>query len=427
VNQQAHTQEGVGRAPASSQKYWDAVARVDRWIEWNKHRSNDPYDVLGSPLLVWLRSSRFDPVSAVASKEGKASTFRRVVKRSLVPVYQSAHFMRLLRLALGIRKGINPKTMGLLAQGYARLYRVTSDPAYLKKIDHCLQWLIDQSNRDFGKYCWGIPYVWQMVRPNYRIPKGGPQSTLTAVNGLGFLDAFELTRQEQYLDVAKSCCEFLLENLNIDHVSDEQMAFSYTPYDRTHVLNVNLHCGALLSRVWVHTNDRRYLDACLKAARFTVAHQRPDVAWHYSSPLDGFVNAVDNYHTGDNLEYLAVIRASVGDFPFEESLRRGIDYYLSHFFLESGLPKFTDELEYPVDIHGCAQSIITLTTLSEFDHRCRPLLFKVTDWVLENMTAREGYFYYRMYGSGSYDRSDYIGWGDAWMVKALALLLALSA
>ena len=406
-------------------RYWQALSQVDQWIEKKKHVGNDPYDVLGSPLLVYLRSSRFDPVSVVASKEESTSNYRKRLKELLVPVYQSARFMQLLRVVLGIRKTINPKTMGLLAQGYVQLHKITPEERYLHKIDYCLQWLIDHSNRDFGKYCWGIPYVWQMVRPNCRIPKGGPQSTLTAVNGLGFVDAYELTGNERYLDVARSCCDFFLDDLFIDRISDTQIAFSYTPYDRTHVLNVNLHCGALLSRVWSHTREDRYLDSCLKASRFTVAHQREDGAWHYSSHLDGFVNAVDNYHTGDNLEYLNVIRSHVPDFPFEAAYQKGLTYYLEKFFLADGFPMYTDELKYPVDIHGCAQSIITLAALGTEDSRCRVLAFKVADWVLDTMADREGFFYYRLYDSGSYDRSDYIGWGDAWMVKALALLLAL--
>jgi hypothetical protein len=412
---------------SSAQRYWDVVRKVDEWIERHSHAGNDPYDVLGSPLLVYLRSSRLDPVSVVASKVTTQSSFRKNVKTLLVPVYQSASFMRLLRLVLGVRKTINPKSMGLLVQGYVRLHRLGREEKYLKKIDYSLRWLMDHTNQDFGKYCWGIPYVWQMVNPNCRIPKGGPQSTLTAVNGLGFLEAFELTGREQYLDVAKSCCDFFLENLNIDRVSDKQIAFSYTPYDRTHVLNVNLHCGALLSRVWKHTRTERYLDACMKATQFTVAHQREDGAWHYSSHLDGFINAVDNYHTGDNLEYLDAIRSSVPEFPFEQSMKKGLDYYLAHFFLESGFPKYTDELLLPVDIHSCAQSIITLATLSDYDERSASVARKVAGWTLDNMFHPEGHFYYRMYKAGSYDKSDYIGWGDAWMVKAFALLLANEA
>lgn len=415
------------REDSSTHRYWKAVRRVDEWIERHGHAGNDPYDVLGSPLLVYLRSSRLDPVSVVASKVTTQSSFRKNVKTLLVPIYQSAAFMRLLRLVLGVRKTINPKSMGLLVQGYVQLHKLAPEEEYLNKIDYSLRWLMEHTNQDFGKYCWGIPYVWQMVNPNCRIPRGGAQSTLTAVNGLGFLDAFELTGNEQYLDVAKSCCDFFLENLNIDRINDRQIAFSYTPYDRTHVLNVNLHCGALLSRVWKHTRTDRYLDACLAAAEFTIVHQREDGAWHYSSHLDGFINAVDNYHTGDNLEYLLAIRSSVPDFPFEQSLKKGLDYYLAHFFLESGFPKYTDELLFPVDIHSCAQSIITLAALSFYDDRCASLAGKVACWTLDHMSDPEGYFYYRMYNAGSYDKSDYIGWGDAWMVKAFALLLTNQA
>jgi hypothetical protein len=165
----------------------------------------------------------------------------------------------------------------------------------------------------------------------------------------------------------------------------------------------------------------------MKAASFTIAHQREDGAWHYSSHRDGYVNAVDNTHTGDNLEYLFLLRSSVAQFPHEDALKSGVDYYLNHFFLENGMPKFTDQLLYPVDIHSCAQSVITLASLARYEPRCREVAFRATDWILDNMRDPEGFFYYRLYDANSYDKSDFIGWGDAWMVKALALLIASTA
>ncbi len=405
-------------------KYWKALRAVDHWIEKHNYSSYDPYDILGTRLILYLRSCPWDPVSIVSSKDDSPSALQKFMKDKLAFFYQSTFFMQLLRISFGVHKTINPKTMGLLSQAYSVLYRLTKEEVYIKKINYCLDWLIKHTNTDFGKYCWGIPYVWQMVRPYYRIPKAAPQSTLTAVNGLAFVDAFEVTQNEKYLEVAVSSCEFFLQNLNVEKIADTQIAFSYTPYDHTHVLNVNLHCGALLSRVWKITKKDVYLDSCIKAANFTISHQRMDGAWHYSSHLDGQVNAVDNYHTGDNLEYLYVIKENIPDFPFEGALKKGLDYYLSKFFLPTGLPKLTDQLIYPADIHSCAQAVITLARLSSYDKHCLPLAQKVTYWALENMRDSDGYFYYRLYDSGNYDKTDFIGWGDSWMVKALALLIA---
>lgn len=401
--------------------YRTALDEVIRWIEKCRYTSYDAYDIVGTPLVVYLRSRSWDPVSIVSSKEPEKAPAKSLFKTLAAPLYQTTASTRMLRLLLGARKTIHPKAMGLLAQGYASLYRTTKDDLYLGKLKFCLGWLMQNTNNDTGKYCWGLPYVWQTVRPSNRIPKYAPQSTLTAVNALAFVDAFEITGDQQYLDVAHSSCEFFLRDLHIDVINERQLAFSYTQYDKTHVLNVNLHCGALLARVWKHTRHQEYLDHCMKGTDFTVSHQRPDGAWHYSSHLDGHVNAVDNTHTGDNLEYLHAMKTAVPDFPYTGALQRGLDYYLAHFFLEDGRPKFTDELVYPTDIHSCSQSAITLSLLAGFDERCAPQAESVIDWILHTMRDPKGYFYYRQYEGGRMDRHDFIGWGDSWMMKALAL------
>src|SRR5207253_2997270 len=158
------------------------------------------------------------------------------------------------------------------------------------------QWLMKNSDQlGFGQFCWGLPWVWpsEVVIPRY-----GPQSTISTVDALGFVDLYETTGDRQYLDVARSVCEFFLQHLHLDKVTPDAWAFSYTPYDKQHIINVNFHCGALLARVWRHCGDERYLTTLLKICNFSVTEQRPDGAWHYSAKIDGFVNAVDNTHTG---------------------------------------------------------------------------------------------------------------------------------
>ena len=398
-----------------------AVVKVVSEIERMDYRSHDPYDLLGSGPIVWLRSRKSKTLSAITSKE--PSRKEKLIRAVVAPIYQSTFTWAVYRLLFGVRPLQHPKTMGLMMQGYLGLYRALGEIRHLEQAKRCAQWLMTNSDQlGFGYYCWGLPWMWPS---DEQIPRFGPQSTLSAVNGLGFVELFDATGDARYLEVARSVCDFYLKHLTIDRTDPDSWAFSYTPYDKTHIINVNFHCAALLARVWEKTGDSRYLETLLKVCNFSVAEQRPDGAWHYSAAVDGFVNAVDNTHTGDNLEYLTIIRRVLGErFPYEEAYRKGIDYYLTNFMSEDGMPYYTDTEHYPVESHPACQMLITLACLSNIDKRAMPLAHRLACWITENMMNKEKTrMVYRIYDSGRVDRSYSISWGDAWLVKGLGLLL----
>lgn len=398
--------------------------RIIEEIERRQYRSHDPYDLLGSGPIVWLRRRQNAAINAITAKA--PSRKERIVRQLVSPIYQSSAVMSLYRWLLRIPAVQHPKTMGLMLQTYATLYRSVGQGSYLDRARDCAEWLMRNTDQmSFGYYCWGLPWDWPS---EVTIPRFGPQSTLSAVNALGFVDLYEATKDERYLEVAVSTCDFFLNCLKIDKINSDQWAFSYTPYDQTHVINVNFHCAALLARVWQYRNNERYLNTLLKICNFSASEQRPDGAWHYSAKLDGFVNAVDNTHTGDNLEYLAIIRNVLqSDFPYETEFRKGIDYYLEHFLSPEGMPCYTDSEPFPAESHPAGQMLITLAELAEIDPRSLAMADTLLQWIIEHMMNRQrNRICYRVYETGRVDRSSSISWGDAWLAKGLARLLAVA-
>lgn len=399
--------------------------RVIEEIERHQYRSHDPYDILGSKPIVWLRQRQSSALSALTAKA--PSRNQRLIRQLVSPIYQSSAVMGIYRWLLRIPEVQHPKTMGLMLQTYVTIYRVLGDDSYLDRARLCAAWLIRNTDQmGFGFYCWGLPWEWPS---DVTIPRFGPQSTLSAVNALGFVELYEATKDPRYLEVAVSTCEFFLNCLKIDKIDHDKWAFSYTPYDRTHIINVNFHCAALLARVWQHRNDERYLNTLLKVCNFSASEQRPDGAWHYSAKVDGFVNAVDNTHTGDNLEYLTIIRDVLrGEFPYEVEFRKGIEYYLVNFLSPQGMPSYTDTEPFPAESHPAGQMLITLAVLAGLDCRSLAMADTLLLWILNHMMNREhSRIYYRVYETGRVDRSCSISWGDAWLAKGLACLLAANS
>jgi len=399
------------------------VNKVINEIERVKYLSHDPYDILGSRPIVFLRQRRSSALTAITSKT--PSRKQQIARKFIAPVYQSSTFMSLYRALLGIPPSQHPKTMGLMLQAYGALHRALGLRQYLDGARLCAEWLITNADQlGFGHYCWGLPWEWPS---DVTIPRHGPQATISTVNGLGLLDLYEITGDEKYFDVARSVCEFFLKDLYLDRVRSNAWAFSYTPYDRTHIVNVNFHCAALLARVWKICRDEDYLATVHNVCNFSIAEQRPDGAWHYSARVDCFLNAVDNTHTGDNLEYLAIIREALApDFPYETEFRKGIDYYLTHFLSPEGMPYYTDTEAYPAESHSACQMLITLAALAHIDNRARPMADRLLSWIMRYlMNRQQNRMYYRLYETGRTDTSYSISWGDAWLAKALAMLIEL--
>jgi len=110
------------------------------------------------------------------------------------------------------------------------------------------------------------------------------------------------------------------------------------------------------------------------------------------------------------------------DKELETSLRSGLEFYLANFFTKEGIPKYYPDRIYPVDIHSCAQAIITLKKLQAFRSDVEDWLDKVVEWTLENMRSQSGYFYFQKYRLYT-NKIRYMRWSQAWMFKALSYYL----
>ncbi len=175
-----------------------------------------------------------------------------------------------------------------------------------------------------------------------------------------------------------------------------------------------------MARVGKATGNTDASDLVLRAACYSVHKQAPDGSWPYGeAPTQRWI---DNFHTGYNLCALQTIKEQTGSADFDDSIREGSTFYLNHFFLDSGIPKYFHNRTYPIDIHSVAQSLLTLCTFNrndEFKDRVQTVL----RWSVERMLCAEGFFRYRK-GRWLTNSIPYIRWSQAWMLLALAHLVA---
>lgn len=266
--------------------------------------------------------------------------------------------------------------------------------------------------------CWGYSFPWQTR--TIVVPSRFPNLVCTTFVADALLDAYEHCGDEQCLDMAISATNYIVNELFWSEGAD--CGFSYPlPSLRSRVHNANFLAAALLCRAYTHSREEVFLATALKIARYSVRKQHADGSWPYGE--SSTQQWVDNFHTGYNLIGLRAIGKYANTAEFDESLRRGFQFYRDHFFREDGSVRYFHNRNYPVDVHCVAQSIITLVVLKTLSADALPSAQRVLDWAVNHLYDTRGFFYYRQLRFLKI-RTSYMRWSQAWMVLALATLIS---
>ncbi len=365
------------------------------YVERNEYKGWDPYDGLNSIVFQHtpLRKSSWARLAWI-----------QFFKRSPVN----------FRGLLGVPRQYNSKGLGLFLSGYVNLYHQSSTPETLSVIHFLIGKIKESVRPGYSGACWGYNFDWQ-ARAFFQ-PEGTPTVVATTYVASALLDAYDITRDESLLAMARSSCDFILKDLNRTPDDRGNFCFSYSPLDSTQVFNASLLGSRLLARVYHHTREEILLSEANRSVAFCCTRQRPDGSWSYGTlPFHAWI---DNFHTGFNLECLDDYLKYGGDTSFRENYDKGMKYYLENFFTTEGKCKYYNNQLYPIDIHGPAQLIIMLCKARKLPAH-RVLADSVLKWTIFNMQDQSGYFYYQLKAWGS-SRIPYMRWAQAWMFCALS-------
>lgn len=386
----------------------NSFACLRDYCENEKYKGWDPYDGLNSRIFQAFPFFKNSPLCRLIVIQG----FKRCP-------------FNLRRLAM-VPKDYNAKGIGLFLQGYCNLYKaVVANPeltSHLGKIcqieariNELAELLITLQSKGYSGACWGYNFDWQ-ARRLFLFPKYTPTVVATNFCATALIDAYEVTKNQKYLDVALSAAEFVMNDLHRAECNDGFL-FSYSPLPGNDtVYNASLLGSKLLAYCYYYTGKKEYYDAARMSVLACCNGQSKDGSWVYGLlPVQSWI---DSFHTGYNLDGLIAYEEMTGDKSFHDYIEKGFDFYIKNFFEENGSPKYYHNQKYPIDIHCPGQLFITLHRLSKFDEY-KTLADKVLNWTITNMQDKKGYFYYQL-KKGISSKIPYMRWSNAFMFNALS-------
>lgn len=382
----------------NKKKLEDALKNLQNYIEKSYFRGYDPYDALKSPLfkLPFFRSNKLLRFGA-----------QQLVKRSPVN----------LRKLLAVPKGKNPVTLGLCIQAYSYLSEVytAEKHAYRKKIDNLIEELIELISEGFSGNCWGYDFDWEARYAS--IPALQPTIVATGFIVNSLFECYRLTGNEKAKELIIGTKDFVLQDINRTYEEDGSFVFSYSPFDKQKVFNASMKGIRILAFIYHLTKDEELKSTAIKAADYVIDSQNENGSWYYAKRSTGAW--IDNYHTGyilDSLDdFINYFNPSAK--KYKESLNKGFEYYTNHFFEYNKIPKFYDNVIYPIDCTSAGQSILTLTRFNKTE-----LAISVAEYMIDSMQNEKGFFYFRKFKNYQI-KTSFMRWSNAWMFVGLSYIL----
>ena len=403
------------------QLFREIVEKIWKKTVFDEFLGSDPYDGLNSiilgPLLMHSRKLRF--------------VITQLVKRCPVN----------LRQLLMVPIGSNPKGLALFLSGL-------SDVPSLNTMKRHSAWLTDlllsQASSPDGSPAlavdrrlnlgledrlrkegftgeaamgWGYNFPWQ-GRAFYQ-PAWSPTVVCTSF----VLDAFSDSKHPLLPAIATSSARFVGECLN-RHEDSSGVCFSYSPFDNTRVFNASLFGAKILARANLFSSNRNEVWKTLaeQAVAYVIAKQKNNGSWAYGEA--GYWQRVDNLHTGFVIETIEAISQLLQTTEWDNSIRRGLEFYSSELFESDGTAKYYSDSKYPLDPHSFAQGAITFLKLSRHDPDAVETAGKILSRGINLLwnERKKGFIFqrYRYYTNPVV----HLRWSQAWMFRAIGRFLS---
>ena len=374
-------------------------------------------------LHAWCRAHDFagyDPFDALNSRVFQLTPLNRSRTARLFWTQAIKRFPVNLRPLALVPPQKNSKGLALFVLAALSNYRRVKTIEAENESRDLLEELWSARIHSYKGAAWGYNFAWQSR--NFFAPHGTPMIVPTAFAARALMEGHQAFGDDSFLQMARSSCDFILNDLKRTIDTNDEVCFSYSPSDSTQIFNASLLAAETLAGIGGLIGETAFCDLALRAARYVVRRQGEDGSWAYGA--EAGQQWTDNFHSAYVLiSLLRIAKSCVGaKAELDKALQHGLTFWRERFFLADGWPKYYHDSLYPADAHAAATAIITLLEFREWDSGALPLAETIAAWTIRNLRDDRGFFYYqrrRFYTV----HTPYMRWTQGWMFYALARLL----
>ncbi|TMT86901.1 antibiotic ABC transporter permease [Haloterrigena sp. H1] len=291
-----------------------------------------------------------------------------------------------------------------------------SDPKFdpLAETKRLADWLVEERCTGYNGFCGGHRHEIQHFHT-----KGVPNdpdivSTAYAVKAL--LRAARI--DEEYAEIARTAASFLVEDLNYREVPEgAKIDYHLNHPDDSYTLNSAALGARTLVDLYEYFGDDDLRERATKILDHVAAQQTEQGGWPYRIPASASHLSMDSHHNGFIIESFQRYRDVVDADRYADTLSPALEFYRTELFELDGAPNFDEENAYPRDIHASTQGMLVFTREDDLE-----LADRILRWVLANLEADDGQFYYRQYRHHT-KRVTLMRWCQGWMAYALSEFL----
>ena len=295
-------------------------------------------------------------------------------------------------------KNEHAKAAALFARAFLLLFEITREKKYHKNAIYFLEWL--QAHRCLATKNFSIGPLYQLNMKKYSANPNTPAPLLTCFSVEAFLSAYEIFKDNKYLEQAESGINYFLEELPQIRVSSDQSYFIYHPNNNQFIPNSPAVICGTLARFYSISKNQELLTIIKNNLNYIVNYQQEDGSWLYH-PGSRYI---DSFHTAFILEALAKYQQYTGDDSYEKQLLKGLTYYEQAFFESDmkpihkkrfGLPTNADSLLTKIDLRDIAMGLVLFNEINKLrGYPIKPAL-NLLNWCVKHFKTHNGYFYYQ--------------------------------
>jgi hypothetical protein len=258
------------------------------------------------------------------------------------------------------------------------------------------------------------------------MPKNTPHITATPYCYEVFTRLFDLTGDQQYLEVARSIAVFVYTDLNDTPTGNDAAAASYTPHDHTKVVNASAYRAFILFDAARRFDNETYSTKAWKNLRFILQNQQRDGSWLYAidHPPEAFI---DHFHTCFVLKNLYKLNRRLQSDEVKQAIQKGYEYYRKALFDGQDNPQLfaiAPRLQIVrLEMYNMAEAISLGTLLRNEIPEAFVLANRLATRLIRHYQLKAGHWVTRVYLGGIKHTLPYLRWPQSQLFHALTNLL----